>query len=122
MRTFLRVVVAALAMPHAVVAQDWISLGGMGFEMDTNSIGSRGDAAYVWIRKVAAVPEGQMITHILVVAHCGQELIEIERGIMEADWSPNPVEMPDLPPQDRFMALPVPNPAFNNMYSYLCSP
>jgi hypothetical protein len=57
---------------------------------------------------------------MLVVVHCGQDLLEIERGVLESDWSSKVVEMPELPREDRFMAIPVRNPAFNNLYAYLC--
>lgn len=125
MRRLLPAMVAALALPHVAAAQDWISLGGaagpMSFEMNTSSVESRGgDETSAWIRGVGAAPQGQLTLHMLVVAHCGQGLIEIERGIMESDWSPRIVEMPEPPPQDRIMALPAENPAFNNLYSYIC--
>lgn len=109
-------VVAALALPHAVVAEGWISLGGMGFELDAESVGSRADGTFAWVRNVVQEPRGRLTVHMLVVANCAQGSIEIERGILESDWSSRLVEMPELPPQDRFMTMPVENPAFNNLY------
>ncbi|MBP7002797.1 hypothetical protein [Amaricoccus sp.] len=101
-------------------AEEWVDLGGMGFELDTSSVDvGRGNSS-AWIRKIAATEQGQLATHMLVIAHCGQDLLEIERGVLESDWSSKIVEMPELPPEDRFMAIPVKNPAFNNLYAYLC--
>lgn len=114
------IAVALLAGPAPAFAETWIDLGGMGFEMDTASVEPRRGGSSAWIRKIAATPQGQLATHMLVVAHCGQDLLEIERGVLESDWSSKVVEMPELPPEDRFMELPVKNPAFNNLYSYLC--
>lgn len=121
MRPILRLVGALLAVTAPAVAEDWIALGGMGFEMDTTSIEVRGDTSSAWIRTVNTTPQGKLATHMLIVAHCDQDFLEIERGVLESDWSAKVVEMPQLPPEDRFMELPVENPAFNNLYAYLCN-
>lgn len=105
---------------NMAAAESWIALGGMGMELDTSSIKSGRDTSRAWIRMVGATPQGQLTTRMLVAAHCGKELLEIERGVMEADWSSRVVEMPDLAPKDRFIQLPVQNSAFNNLYAYLC--
>lgn len=126
MRRRLCVAVVALVLPHASLAQNWVWLGGtdrMRSELDTSSIQSHESGASAWIRSIGITPQGQLTVHQLLVAHCGRNMIEVERGIIEADWSPRVVETPDLPPQDRFLPLlenSEPNHSFSNLYAYLC--
>lgn len=120
MKGVLRVGAALLTISAPAAADEWIDLGGMGFELDTASVEASRGSSLAWIRKIATTPQGQLATHMLVVAHCGQNLLEIERGVLESDWSSKVVEMPELPPEDRFVELPVENAAFNNLYAYLC--
>jgi hypothetical protein len=49
--------------------EEWIDLGGMGFELDTSSVDvGRGNSSS-WIRKIAATPQGQLATDVTPNVH-----------------------------------------------------
>lgn len=120
-KTILKSFVLYLSFVAPVSAETWISLGDtMGSEMDTSSITRNDGVTYLRMRHKIRKEQGILTMDLHLAVFCNQSLYYIQSSQISSDWSSRIVPMPDLPDKDRTFSLPTPNPAFNNMYDFVC--
>jgi hypothetical protein len=111
--------ILALSSPSS--AEQWVSLGDMlGSEMDTSSISRRDEFVYLRMRHRIRNEQGLLTMDLNLAVSCPRNFYYIQSGQISSDWSPRVVPMPDLPDDKRTFSLPSENPAFNNMYDFVC--
>ena len=110
-----------IALPSLSSAEQWVSLGDMlGSEMDTSSVSRRDEFVYLRMRHRIRNEQGFLTMDLNLAVSCTRSFYYIQSGQISSDWSPHVVPMPDLPDDERTFRLPSENPAFNNMYDFVC--
>lgn len=111
--------VFALSSPS--YAEQWVSLGDtLGSELDASSVSRRDEFVYLRMRHRIQNEQGLMTMDLNLAVSCPRSFYYIQSGQIGSDWSPRVVPMPDLPENERTFRLPTENPAFNNMYDFVC--
>lgn len=111
--------VLALSSPSS--AEQWVSLGDMlGSEMDTSSVSRRDEFVYLRMRHRIRNEQGLLTMDLNLAVSCPRRFYYIQSGQISSDWSQRVAPMPDLPDDERTFRLPSENPAFNNMYDFVC--
>lgn len=111
--------VLALSSPSS--AEQWVSLGDMlGSEMDTSSVSRRDEFVYLRMRHRIRNEQGFLTMDLNLAVSCPRRFYYIQSGQISSDWSQRVAPMPDLPDDERTFRLPSENPAFNNMYDFVC--
>jgi hypothetical protein len=107
--------------PSPILAQEWIALGGnLNSELDVGSIGRKGNTAIARIRHSIREERGILSMYVIIEGHCGQGYLYIADGEIRSNWSARVAPMPTLPEDERTIVLPTPNPAFLNLYNFIC--
>lgn len=121
MRACDMVLLMALFAPFPIFAEQWVALGGnLRSELDTTSISKQGGVATARIRHSVQAEQGMLSIYFYVSAYCGQDFLYMVDGEMRSTWSSRIVKMPNLSDDERTVRLPVKNPAFQNLYDYIC--
>lgn len=113
-------IIIMLSLPSQSSAEQWVALGDMHSEMDVSSVSRRDDFVYLRIRHKVRKEQGLLTVDFNLAVSCPGNFYYILSGQTSSDWSPSIVPMPDLPEDQRTFYLPTENPAFNNMYDFVC--
>ncbi len=121
MKAYILSALLILPLPSPSYAEQWVSLGDtLGSEMDTSSVSRSDEFVYLRMRHRIRNEQGLITMDLNLAVSCPRSFYYIQSGQISSDWSPRIVPMPDLPDNERIFRLPTENPAFNNMYDFVC--
>lgn len=89
--------------------------------MDASSITRSDDVVYLRMRHKVQNEQGILTMELDLAVYCGRSFYYIQSGQTSSSWSPRIVPMPDMADDARTFRLPTQNPAYNNMYDFVCA-
>jgi hypothetical protein len=118
--TLVKSTLFCLFFATSAAGAQWISLGDGYSELDISSITQRNGVVHLRMRHKVRQEKGVMTMDLNLAVDCKGSLYYIESGQISSDWSSRVAPMPAMPDDQRTFQLPTPNPAFNNMYAFVC--
>ena len=105
----------------ASYAEDWIFLGGKpAAELDVDSVGFIDGALRANIRLFVDKPEGRVFFNQDLDVDCRANTMIVAATWITSNFSARIVEMPGIPEDQRRIAIPAGNEAYNRMFDYVC--
>lgn len=115
---------AFLTMTSQAVAEQWVSLGWGSSraqtELDLDSVARSSDGNRAIIRVVIPQPQGTLTSYFDMGIFCPERFVTILGGEIHSSWSSKIVPMPEMSMEERSSSIPSQNPAFQNLFDYLC--